>query len=353
MNSILCVFATVVGGWDVGILTIKNQISTQMSRSKDLGAFISGVNIYYLIDDDSYDATYKAVFKKLDAITAQVHDDWSPVEKALFLHDYMAIHFNYDYTEYATSEEEYFRHTAYNILMTGKGVCEAYAWLYNVLLEREGIESYMMTSDSLLHAWNVVHLEKGWAHVDVTWDDVYQEHAGLVRHDSFLKGHDALYQANHESEDWELICGLKESDMDITDAYDDGFWSDSIAAIPYYQGGWLAIIPDASNPNTGWFNLYKYNAATDTADCTTLLSLCEYWTVPGKMSYYPVSYIIPAVHDGVLYYSTPTSILSFSDGASVWKYDLPEELSQNYRIYGMYIEGDTLYYDLANPPPAV
>ena len=64
----------------------------------------------------------------------------------------------------------------------------------------------------------------------------------------------------------ELEEALQSMTQTITDAYDDGFWSDSIAAIPYYQGGWLAIIPDASNPNTGWFNLYKYNAATDTAD---------------------------------------------------------------------------------------
>ncbi|MBR2088553.1 MAG: hypothetical protein IJ906_15800 [Oscillospiraceae bacterium] len=303
MDSIMSVFATVIGGYDVGILTIKNQISTRMSRSSKIGNYISGVNIFYLVSDTSYSATYKAMLGKLDAISAQVQDDWSPVEKALFLHDYIAVHYNYDYTESPDANEEYYRHTAYNMLATGKGVCEAYAWLYNILLEREGIESFMMTSDSMLHAWNVVHLDGGWAHVDITWDDYYQEHAGLVRHDGFLKGHDAFLKARHTGDDWKLASGLPESEMQITDRYNGGFWTDSIAAIQYYDGGWLAIIPDEVKPNVGWFNLYQYNAKANTASCTSLLSLCEYWTVPGKMLCYPASFIVPAVYDGVLYYS--------------------------------------------------
>lgn len=352
MDSLMQVFATVVGGCDAGILTNKNSINVQMAYSPRKGNYIYGVEIFYLVDDAGYAAAYSKAISQLDAISAQVNPDWSPVEKALFLHEYIAVHYDYDMDcdNYPTDEEEYLCHTVYGMFERGKAVCEAYAWLYNLLLRREGIESYIVTSVSMGHAWNLVQLGDDWAHVDITWDDRYQQHCGLVMHDSFLKSSSAMEQSNHSGDDWQISTGTSVASLPVTDRYDSGFWSNSRAAIRWYQDRWLTIEPDANASAVGWFHQYRYDAETADADCTDLLSLTLYWTVPGGTAFYTGTYISADVYGDVLYYSTPESIMLYDSGEVYWQLDLTEEQLAGNRIYGMYIDGDTLYYAISDSP---
>ena len=51
-----------------------------------------------------------------------------------------------------------------------KGVCEAYAWLFDIICKANGIPCVTLEGDS--HAWNYVQMEDGkWYLVDTTWDD--------------------------------------------------------------------------------------------------------------------------------------------------------------------------------------
>ena len=320
MDSLLQVFATVVGSCEEGILTNKNSISLQMAHSSRKGDYIKAIVIYDLVDDADYARAYSEAIGELDAISAQVDPAWSDAEKALFLHEYIAVHYDYDmdYDSYATDSEAYLCHTVYGMFERGKAVCEAYAWLYNLLLHREGIESYIVSSDSMGHAWNLLHLGEGWAHVDITWDDSYQEHCGVVLHKSFLKSSSAMLQSNHSGDDWKLSTGVPVADMPVTDAYDGGFWNNSEAAIRYYQGQWLAIEPDAVSSTVGWLREYAYDPATLTAQSSDLLSLSLFWNVPGSTSFYPGTYITADVSGDVLYYSTPESIMAYHEGQVFW-----------------------------------
>lgn len=349
MDSLMLVFATVVGGYEQGILTNKNSISLQMAYSSRKGSYIKSIVIYDLVDAASYDAAYRKAVGQLDAISQQVDPAWSDVEKALFLHEYIAVHYDYDmdYQEYATEEESYLCHTAYGMFERGKAVCEAYAWLYNLLLQREGIESYIVTSESLGHAWNLLHLGDAWAHVDITWDDCYQGHCGFVQHNSFLKSSSAMNESSHSGDDWKLSTGVPVAALPVTDAYDSGFWVNSSTAIRYYQGQWLAIEPDAESSHVGWFRQYSYDPETMTAQRSELLSLSLYWTVPGSNNYYTGTFITADVYGDMLFYSTPESIMAYHDGEVYWQLDLTKEQLERYRIYGMYIDGDTLYYALS------
>ncbi len=352
MDSLLLVFATVVGGYEQGILTNKNSISLQMASSSRKCTYFKSIVIYYLADDSSYSKEYSEAIGKLDAISAQVQPSWSSVEKALFLHDYLAVHYDYDrsYDDYATESEQYLCHTAYGMLKRGKAVCEAYSWLYNLLLRREGIDSYMVLSDSLGHAWNLVSIDGEWAHVDITWDDCYQEHSGIVLHDSFLKSSAEMQKSEHTSNDWMLSTGTPVSSLSVTDRFDNGFWSGSRSAVTYYQDRWLVIVPDAKDISVGWFRLFDYDPETATASGEDILSASHFWTVPGSTDYYPGTYITTAAAGNVLYYSTPRSILALSDGEVCWQLDLTNEQASKYRIYGIYIEGETLWYSLSDSP---
>ena len=90
-SDVVSIYQAVVGGWDAGILAVKNTMWTTVSRKK-LGC-VGGIQIAYLVTED-YEQTYADTIAQLDAITAGVHSDWTDTEKALYLHEYMAVHYN-------------------------------------------------------------------------------------------------------------------------------------------------------------------------------------------------------------------------------------------------------------------
>lgn len=100
-------------------------------------------------------------------VSETVTDNMSDYEKVKALHDWLCNHAEYDY-----NLEKY---TAYEILSTGSGVCEAYSRAYCLLLNKAGIESRVISCsiiDGGAHALNGVKINGRWYLVDVTNDDV-------------------------------------------------------------------------------------------------------------------------------------------------------------------------------------
>lgn len=95
----------------------------------------------------------------------------SDYEKALYLHDALAAHVEYE----MVGEHQ----TAYGAIADGKAVCAGYAAAYQLLLNEAGIRAMTVTgtsvdpvaSESVPHAWNVVWLDDECVYTDVTWDD--------------------------------------------------------------------------------------------------------------------------------------------------------------------------------------
>lgn len=85
--------------------------------------------------------------------------------RALWLHDWLTSHAEYDLT--------YTYYFPEGVLLRGKGVCQSYALAYGMLLKEVGIESLYITGQAggEDHAWNLVKLSGNWYHVDCTWDD--------------------------------------------------------------------------------------------------------------------------------------------------------------------------------------
>ena len=81
---------------------------------------------------------------------------------ALELHDWMA-------KNGASGEEVDYNRKESSILLNGLGVCVGYAYGYNRLLRKAGIEAYPYSGDG--HSWNVVKLDGVWFNVDAYWDD--------------------------------------------------------------------------------------------------------------------------------------------------------------------------------------
>ena len=109
-----------------------------------------------------------AVSEMLSGITSSM----SEYAREKLLHDRLAARVTYDGTGANA-------HNAYGALMEGKAVCEGYAEAFQYLLQKAGIQSFIITGTSSNpatgipegHAWNAVRIDGRYYHVDVTWDD--------------------------------------------------------------------------------------------------------------------------------------------------------------------------------------
>ncbi|MDE7120888.1 MAG: hypothetical protein K2O42_01855 [Oscillospiraceae bacterium] len=347
IQEVLKIYRTVISTWDIGILTSRLTVTYQVSNTG-----LIKIKPNYLENDDNYEKIYHDVMQKIDEIISGVDVTWSDAEKALYLHDYLAVNYDYEYTDYTDPVNTELKHTAYGMLEKNSAVCEGYAWLYNILLQRVGVTSAMVESQALSHAWNLLYIDHAWYHVDVTWDDVYDQHAGLVYHKNFLKSNEALTENSHDSDDWVLTTGQSVFELPVSDFYNNGFWNHCNSAILYYQNQWFAIHCDADqDETTAWFDLCDFDAKTGNAEITHINSLDAKWArwyVFDKENYYYAgTYITPVVVNDILYYTTPTDVFAWKDGGVVWLFGLDEKQKQEGYIYGMYAKENKLYYQVS------
>ena len=202
-----------------------------------------------------------ALNKGLECIVPGMSD----VEKVLAVHDYIATVCDYDqegYLDYIngkTPDEDTFN--MYGVLIKNKAVCQGYAEAFCAFMQKLGLESYIVTSDPMNHAWNLVKLNGNWFHVDITWDDPVwtrgityyglpnNDYAdeGFVTHEYFLKSDDEFFALDHEG--WLTII----PDATVSGAYVDYAFFGADARMSYYDGYWYNLVD-------------IYDQATDTSD---------------------------------------------------------------------------------------
>ncbi len=110
----------------------------------------------------------------LDAVS----DKKSEYEKAVALYNMLEEYVEYDYSAIGvdvTDSQGMMAYSAYGAIVNGKAVCEGYAEAYQYLLQRLGIQSYIVTGQSKEggnHEWNLLRLDGKYYYADITWDDV-------------------------------------------------------------------------------------------------------------------------------------------------------------------------------------
>ena len=100
-----------------------------------------------------------------DKLIAGITPDMPEFERELILHDRLADHIAYEDGDRV--------HDAYGALVNGKAVCDGYTKAFQYLLQRVGIQSFMVTGtgNGGKHAWNIVRIDGKYYNVDLTWDD--------------------------------------------------------------------------------------------------------------------------------------------------------------------------------------
>lgn len=132
---------------------------------------VLSVKPVYIMAGDTLETAKAAFEQKVSRILSGLTDTMSENEKELYLHDRLER-----MVAYVSSTNA---HNAYGALVEGKAVCEGYAEAFQYLLQRAGIQSFIVTGSSLSpgtnsyapHAWNIVRIDNDYYHTDSTWDD--------------------------------------------------------------------------------------------------------------------------------------------------------------------------------------
>jgi transglutaminase-like putative cysteine protease len=110
------------------------------------------------------------------------------------VNDWICLNTRYD-TSYTDA-------TAYNALVDGSGVCDAYSKLFALFMEHYGIKWRILMSEPMDHSWNQVLIDGQWLHVDVTWNDPVPDERGRALRDYLLMTDDEITQADEPHYDW-------------------------------------------------------------------------------------------------------------------------------------------------------
>ena len=116
----------------------------------------------------------------------------SLLEKEYIIHDYLLENCTYD----TASNVKTISHTAYGALLNSKAVCDGYSKAAKLLFNACGIDSGIVTSDSMNHAWNYVKMNGYYYFLDITWDDPVPE-TYISRYSYFNRNSNEMVQGNH------------------------------------------------------------------------------------------------------------------------------------------------------------
>ena len=130
------------------------------------------ITLDYKNTKEEADALTLSLNKKVDELIGESQKYSTAFEKEKFFHDYICLNTVYDESTLGN-----FGGTAYYPLLNGKAICEGYARAMQLLLDKAGIENYLIVGDATsdgtteAHMWNIVNINGKNYHLDVTWDD--------------------------------------------------------------------------------------------------------------------------------------------------------------------------------------
>lgn len=283
--------------------------------------------------------------QKVEEITAQIDENWTPLQKALYLHDYIATHGQYDTISKVDDKNKIDerRRDAYGMLIDGIGVCQGYTLAYRLLLKEVGIDSGTVTSDSMNHVWNLIQIDGTWYHVDVTWDDPTEDRIGQSQHVYFCLSEDKLKDTNngaHNAPDFKYSLNVKTDDK----TFDNYYWANVDSA----------FVP----LNDAWYYLAYQNGImwTEAPEQQGKLKkrIDERWYVWGSTSSRWLGlYSGLSRYNDALIYNTPDAVYSYDpenakEAQAVYTLTTAER-SKGY-IYGTVVDGNVLRYAVQQDP---
>ncbi len=242
------------------------------------------VTFHYTKSKSVVTESKKLLDKVADSVLEQIDDNWTDMQKALYVHDWIAVNYHYDMDLYFDEGNEI--HFMMDMMKNGRGVCQAYSQTFLYFMRKLGISVNMVMSITDNHSWDIIKLDGRWYHVDVTYDDpiintnlnVDFDYLGRVQHDHFLLSNSEII-ADGQHDNWFIPYETDE----IVSAYysynGNSAFKDAVSAmIPMDDGYWYYVgcasnyqgltrtknfynVDVIYNLNNFWYdsNGYKYN----------------------------------------------------------------------------------------------
>ncbi|MBQ9847522.1 MAG: hypothetical protein IJO64_00490 [Clostridia bacterium] len=296
------------------------------------GSIISEVYATYRYDAETYNSMYAECVAQAEKLLSGIkgNSKLAEVEKALLIHDRLAIHCEYDYDAYlagALPEEAFY---IYGALVSRQAVCQGYAEAYGFLLDMVGIESYICESDTLNHAWNIVYIGGKPYHVDVTWDDPVWDVNGRVDHENFLRSNSGIAASGHNASDYDMPA--------IYGDYENASWMYNTSEYVLLNGE-IYYIAKVQGGTSG--TLMRYS------DGAVLADLSGMW-MASATSFWRGNYSRLSTDGKYLYYNTAKAVYRFDVATNTAEKIFEPDLSayENYSIYGFRYENGKLIYDI-------
>ncbi len=227
-----------------------------MSYSSSAGK-VDTLYVAYTLNKSDYGSLLKQCRDVAEKMLEGVDDPrLSDAEKALILHDRLALHNEYDLTYNAP-----YTHEMVGALVNQTSVCEGYAMAYSYLLDQVGIRNYYCQSERINHGWNILYIDGVKYHVDVTWDDPIYDRMGRVYHTNFLRSTEGMEETGHHING---ACDYDDTPQDTR--YDAAYWQNSLAAFQVLDGKLYYVSDSGDHADLMQVSSGEHQAIADVSD---------------------------------------------------------------------------------------
>lgn len=290
----------------------------------------------YTISKSEYATQKKSLDKEVERILSLVDENMTDSEKALVIHDELAI-----MSEYSTSD--YNKADIYNSLVEKTSVCQGYALAYSYILSLVGIDSELVESNSMNHMWNKVHIGNAWYNVDVTWDDPINDRPGHAQHTYFLLSDNAIQNLPSKHYDYTISYGANSTKYDNYEIHN---FDTRLCEV---NGEFYGFVNNNSSANKG--ALLKYKLDSNTYE--KKLKLNEKWSAGGN-SYWINTFMSLEKYNDTLYFNTSDAVYSYdveTGRQAVAASDINGVSALSGKLcYGMVLKGDAMYVAVSDSP---
>lgn len=269
------------------------------------------VPTYTTTNPEEIAAMHKGIEEEADNILLYIENDMTDFEKVMTVHDYMVIHYEYDWS---------YENHSISIMVTKTGVCESYTFAFMYIMDLLGIEARYVSSDAMNHAWNLVKVDGNWYHIDLTWDD--SGRADQTGH-TFQLLSDKKIQSMEEPHYGYDTDGI-EADSEL---YDDAPWHENHSQVVAVKG------------TDYWVDGSKLVSNKGDIVCTALDGGDGKWSIGDGYIFRESIYTGLAVFGGKLYYNTDKGIFSYNP-----KTKKSVQILEIDGVCGIHIDGNILKY---------
>lgn len=282
----------------------------------------------------------------VDAALAVVDENMTELQKAIALHDYLTLNCEYDKDRLDQHAVPDISHSTYGVFAERIAVCDGYALSYKYLLSRVGINCYMVTSNEINHAWNLIELGGQYYQVDVTWDDPTRDRIGRAVH-TYMFRSDANFDpvnANDKHSGGRVTYGSQTVEYRATDTrYDNAFWVDVTSPLVFSGSDCYYIAFDGKA-------VLKKGSLGNTIDAGEKILDIGIWpSWENSNSYWQGAYSGLFRIGDRMYFNDKTNIYSVAMDGTDRKTEFTPDTTEGY-IYGSALCQGKVFYTLHQSP---